>query len=132
MNTIYTDEKYPAQKETYQIIGAAMEIHRLLGKGFSEIVYKDALEFECREREIFYEREKEYSVNYKGKILPHRFYADFVVFDKVIVEVKCKKGILEDHMAQVLNYPAISKLEVGLLLNFYEKSLEHKRIVLGR
>ncbi len=130
--TSFESENYPLQEETYKIIGMAMEIHRILGKGFSEIVYKDALEYECKERGFFFEREKEYSVNYKGKILPHKFYADFVIFDKIIVEVKCKKGIIEDHYAQVLNYLAISKLEVGLLLNFHEKSLEQKRIVLTK
>jgi GxxExxY protein len=61
--------------------------------------------------------------------LAHKFYADFVVFDKIIVEVKCKKGILEDHYTQVINYLPISKSEVGLLFNFHEKSLEHKRII---
>lgn len=106
-----------------------MEIHRILGKGFSEIVYKDAFEYECKEQKISYKREKEYKVNYKGTILPHRFYADFVLFEKVIVEIKFKKGIVEEHYAQVMNYLAISKLEVGLLINFHEKSLEYKRII---
>jgi GxxExxY protein len=87
------------------------------------------MEYEFNERGIYFEREKAYSVNYKGKILAHKFYADFVVFDKIIVEVKCKKGIVEDHYTQVLNYLAISKLEVGLLFNFHEKSLEYKRII---
>lgn len=63
---------YPLQDETYKIIGIAMEIHRQLGKGFSEIVYKDAFEYEFRQQYIFFEREKEYSVNYKGIILPHK------------------------------------------------------------
>ena len=129
MNTQFGNDDYPLQEETYKIIGVAMEIHRILGKGFSEIVYKDVFEYECKERGIYFEREKEYLVNYKGKILAHKFYADFVVFDKIIIEIKCKKNILEDHYAQVLNYLAISKLEVGLLLNFHEKSLEHKRII---
>ena len=130
--TQYENEKYPLQDETYKIIGIAMEIHSVLGKGFSEIVYKDAFEYEFKMNKIFYEREKEYSVNYKGIILPHRFYADFVVYDKIIVEVKSKKGIVEEHYAQVLNYLAISKLEVGLLLNFHEKSLDYKRIILTK
>ena len=129
MNTQFANDDYPLQEETYKIIGVAMEIHRILGKGFSEIVYKDAFEYECSEQGIYLEREKEYTVNYKGKILPHKFYADFVVFDKIIVEIKSKKGIVEDHYAQVINYLAISKLDVGLLLNFHEKSLEHKRII---
>lgn len=129
---MYPNESYPLKDETFKIIGVAMEIHRILGKGFSEIVYKDAFEYECKEQDICFGREKEYTVNYKGKILPHRFFADFVLFDKIIVEIKSKKGILDDHYAQVLNYLAISKLEVGLLLNFHEKSLLQKRIVLSR
>jgi len=129
--TQYEGEMYPYQEETYKIIGIAMEIHRELGKGFSEIVYKDAYEYEFKQNGIFYEREKEYAVNYKGTILPHKFYADFVVFDKIILEVKSKKGIVEDHYAQVMNYLAISRLEIGLLINFHEKSLEYKRIIMS-
>jgi len=129
--TQYEGANYPYQEETYKIIGIAMEIHRELGKGFSEIVYKDAYEYEFKQNGIFYEREKEYAVNYKGTILPHKFYADFVVFDKIILEVKSKKGIVEDHYAQVMNYLAISKLEIGLLINFHEKSLEYKRIIMS-
>jgi len=122
--------KLSFQKEAYKIVGIAMEIHRLLGSGFSEIVYKDAFEYEFKSNHIFYQREKEYAVNYKGEMLPHKFYADFVVYDKIILEIKSKKGIVEDHFAQVINYLAISKLELGLLINFHEKSLEYKRIVL--
>ena len=88
MNSFFENDEYPLQKETYKIIGVAMEIHKILGKGFSEIVYKDAFEYEFNERGIYFEREKEYLVNYKGKILAHKFYADFVVFDKIIVEIK--------------------------------------------
>ena len=65
-------------------------------------------------------------------ILPHKFYSDFIVFDKIILEIKSKKGIVEDHYAQVINYLAISKLEVGLLINFHEKSLEYKRIIMSK
>lgn len=128
----FDSKNYPLQEETYEIIGIAMEIHRLLGKGFSEIVYKDAFEYEFKQNNIFYEREKEFSIKYKETILPHKFYADFVVFDKIILEVKSKRGVVDEHYAQVLNYLAISNLEVGLLINFHEKSLEHKRIVLSR
>jgi GxxExxY protein len=131
MNTLNPGENYPLKLDTFRIIGVAMEIHRTLGKGFSEIVYKDAFEFECREQDIPFVREKEFAVNYKGKILPHRFFADFVLFNKIIVQIKSWKGIIEDHYAQVINYLAISKLEVGLLLNFHEKSLEQRRIILS-
>ncbi|ARS42746.1 NADH:ubiquinone oxidoreductase [Sphingobacteriaceae bacterium GW460-11-11-14-LB5] len=129
MGDSYSDIDYPFQEECYLLIGITMEIHRILGKGFSEIVYKDALEFELRNRNIKYEREKEFSVNYKGTILKHKFYADFVVDDKVIIEVKSKSELINEHYAQVLNYLAISKLGIGLLINFNEKSLQYKRII---
>ncbi len=129
---LFENTEYPLQAETYKIIGIAMEIHRTLGKGFSEIVYKDAFEYEFKCQDINFEREKEFKVNYKGVILPHRFFADFVVDGKIILEIKSKKGIIEEHYAQVMNYLAISKTQVGLLINFHEKSLEHKRIVLTK
>lgn len=128
----YENENYPLKEETYTIIGIGMEIHRILGKGFSEIVYKDAFEYEFKRNGILYEREKEYTVQYKDVVLPHKFYADFVVFDTVILEIKSKKGIIEEHYAQVMNYLAISKSTIGLLLNFHEKSLEYKRIIMSR
>lgn len=107
-----------------------MEVHRVLGKGFSEIVYKDALEYEFNKKGIFFEREKEYLVRYKEKILPHKFYADFVVHNQVILEVKCASSLIEKHYAQVINYLTILKLSVGLILNFSETSLEYKRVIL--
>jgi len=85
------------KEEAYSIIGICMEVHNNLGPGFLEIVYKDALELEFFRSGIFYEREKEYSVSYKGIILPHNFYADFVVHNEIILEVKGKSGIAEDY-----------------------------------
>ena len=73
------------KEESYKIIGICMEVHNNLGAGFSEIVYKDALELELKKENIEYCREKEYTVNYKGIVLPHKFYADFVLFDKIIL-----------------------------------------------
>jgi len=125
-----TIEKYPLQQESYEMIGICMEIHRILGKGFAEIVYKDALSYELRSKGIPFEREKEYQVEYKKIILPHRFYADFVIFDKIILEVKAQKGIAEEQYAQVLNYLAVSGCKLGLLVNFGEGSLVVKRVVL--
>jgi GxxExxY protein len=84
---------FPLKEETYSIIGTCMEVHNNLGAGFLEIVYKDALEFEFNNNFIEHEREKEYAVKYKGIILPHKFYAGFVVFDKVILEIKGKKAL---------------------------------------
>ncbi len=107
-----------------------MEIHRILGRGFLEIVYKDALEHELQNRKIIYEREKEYKVEYKGIVLPHKFYADFVVFDDIIVEVKAQQGIAEEHYSQLINYLAVSKCKIGMIYNFGEPSLEIKRVIL--
>jgi GxxExxY protein len=90
------------KQETYEIIGKCMEVHKILGAGFSEIVYKDALEMEFKLANIFYEREKKYDVEYKGKILPHKFFADFVVNDKIILEVKGVKAFDDLHVAQCI------------------------------
>ena len=118
------------KEESYEIIGKCMEVHKNLGSGFLEIVYKDALEYEFKNAEIPYEREKEYIVIYKGMILPHKFYADFVVFDKIILEVKGISGITDEHIAQTINYLKVSENKLGLIVNFGELSLKYKRIVL--
>jgi len=92
------------KEESYQIIGICMEIHNYLGCGFSEVVYKDALEIEFKNAGINFEREKRYDVEYKGIILQHQFYADFVVFDKIILEIKGKSEIADSDLAQAVNY----------------------------
>ena len=115
--------------EAYKIVGICMEVHNNLGAGFLEIVYKDAVEFEFRRAGILYEREKEYVVNYKNTILPHKFYADFVVFDQVILEVKGKSGIAEEDIAQALNYLKVSGNRLALIVNFGELKLNYKRVV---
>ena len=107
-----------------------MEIHNILGKGFSEIVYKDALEYEFKNNNISFEREKEFCVKYKNIILPHKFYADFTVFNKIIIEVKSVDKIINENINQVINYLKVSNYKLGLLVNFNKNSLETKRIVL--
>jgi GxxExxY protein len=126
----YDEKEYPLQKESYQIIGICMEVHRILGKGLLEIVYKDAIEYEFKKKSIPYEREKKYEVEYKGIILPHCFFADFVVFDKIILEVKAQKDIVEEHYNWVINYLAISKCPLGLIVNLGENSLVTRRLIL--
>ena len=108
-----------------------MKVHRFLGHGFLEIVYKDAMQIEFAKEEIDYLREKEFDINYKGIILPHKFYADFFVMNSVIVEVKASyDGISNDFIAQTLNYLKVSDCSVGLIINFGKSSLEYKRLVL--
>ena len=118
------------ENETYKIIGICMEVHRNLGPGLLEVIYKDALEVEFKENDIPFEREKEYSIEYKGKILPHKFYADFVINENIILEVKAIKEFSTEHIAQILNYIKLSNSQVGLLVNFQTKSLQYKRYVI--
>ncbi|QSB26555.1 GxxExxY protein [Flavobacterium sp. CLA17] len=122
--------QYYKENETYKIIGICMEVHRNLGAGLLEIVYKDALEIEFKENNILFEREKEYSIEYKGKILPHKFYADFIINEDIVLEVKAIKEFSSEHIAQILNYIKLSNSEVGLLVNFQTKSLQYKRYIL--
>lgn len=118
------------KEEYYQVVGICMEIHRILGVGLSEIVYKDAMEYEFKTRNIPFEREKAFVVEYKDIILPHKFFADFVVFDKIILEVKACEAIVDPHITQTLNYIAIAKSRLGIIVNFGSESLEHKRVIL--
>ncbi len=106
-----------------------MEVHRHLGHGFLEVVYKDALEYEFKEAGIKYSRERQYDIWYKDIKLPHKFYADFVVFDKVVLEVKSSKAIANEHIAQSINYLRASDNKVALVVNFGRQSLEWKRLV---
>ena len=119
-------------EESFEIIGICMEVHNNLGPGFLEIVYKDALEYEFKKAGIEYQREKEYEVIYKDIILPHKFYADFVVFDKIILEVKAVNAISEKFIAQSINYLKVSDNKLALLVNFGELKLNYKRLVLDR
>lgn len=115
--------------ESYKIIGLCMEVHNNLGAGFLEIVYKDALEYEFKKANIPYEREKQYEVNYKDIVLPHMFFADFVVMDKIILEVKAVRGIADEFIAQSINYLKVSGNRLALIANFGELKLNYKRIV---
>ena len=118
------------ENKTYAIIGLCMQVHKILGHGFSEIVYKDALMLEARLKEIPVEREKELKIKYKQTILPHSFFADFVFFNDIIVEVKANSDAINNAaIAQTLNYLKASGCRVGLVINFGEKSLKHQRLI---
>ncbi len=118
------------ENKTYAIIGACMEVHRHLGHGLKETVYQDALEIELGLRSIPFVREKRYEVVYKGRVLKHYFVADFVCFDNIILELKAVGQLHSEHEKQTLNYMAIAKSQVGLLVNFGQGSLVHKRFIL--
>lgn len=118
------------KKETYRVIGLCMEVQKTLGLGFSEAVYKDAMEIELVSAEVPYSRETELSVEYKTKKLKHKFFADFICYENIIVEVKSSdKGIIDDYIAQTLNYLRVSGNAVGLIINFGKRKLEYKRLV---
>ncbi len=118
------------KEESYQTIGICMNIHRTLGMGLKEINYKDAMEIDFIEAGINFERERKFMVKYKDKVLRNPYYADFVLFDSIIVEIKSTTALVESHMAQALSYLAVSGMKLALLINFGERSLTWKRIVL--
>jgi GxxExxY protein len=124
MDDIYLKE------ESYRIIGLCMEVHKILGKGHSEVVYKDALEYEFKKNSIPFEREKIYEIEYKDIVLPRKYIADFVVYNEIIFEVKAISQLTNSDIKQTLNYLASSKNKLGLLANFGEDSLKYKRIIL--
>ena len=118
---------YP--NESYKINGAIFEVHKHLGPGLLEKVYQEALEKEFILQGIPYEREKEFSVLYKGETLEQKYIADFVCFDKIIVELKSVEDLLPIHTAQVLNYLCITGYELGFLVNFNARKVKPQRIV---
>lgn len=122
-------EEYIYKDENYTIVGILFEVHKNLGKGFSEIVYKDAIEYEFQQKNIAYQREKEFAVHYKETTLKHKFYADFVVYDKIILEIKTVDCFNNSHYNQCLNYLKVSKNKLAILANFNLVSLEYKRII---
>lgn len=118
------------RNETYQIIGAAMEVHKILGPGFLEAVYHEAMEIELTARKIPFESHKKLKIPYKTQILKQPYEADFLVYDKIIVEIKALESLITKHHAQVLNCLKATKKKVGLLMNFGEMSLVSKRFIL--
>ena len=117
------------KNETYSIIGAAMEVHKILGAGFLEAVYQEALEKEFILRNVPYEREKQLKISYKGQELSKYYFADFLCFEHIIVEVKALSSLNDEHLSQVINYLKATNNKIGLLLNFGQESLEFKRVI---
>ena len=112
---------------THEIIGAAMEVHRHLGNGFQEVVYQRALAIELGLRNIDFEREYTMDLKYKGYDIGTR-RVDFLVDNRIMVEIKAIIDLEDVHLAQAMNYVEAYKLEIGLLINFGAKSLQFKRV----
>ena len=121
--------RYKPDPQTYAIIGAAMEVHRVLGQGFLEAVYQEALAIELASRQIPCRREVPLEVRYKGQVLSTAYRADFVCYEEIIVEVKALERLSGREIAQVLNYLKATGFQRGLLINFGAPSLQVKRLV---
>lgn len=104
-----------------------MEVHKHLGNGFQEVVYQRALAIEMRIQGIEFSREHEMSLTYKGYDIGTR-RVDFFVEEKIMVEIKAVINLEDVHLAQAMNYVEAYNLEIGLLINFGAKSLQHKRV----
>lgn len=120
---------YKFTNETYNIIGAAMEVYNVLGYGFKEEIYQEALEKELSLRNIPFEHQPQIHIFYKGEQLEKFYQADLICYGKIIVELKALTELLGDSEQQLLNYLKATKMEVGMLLNFgAHTGLEHKRM----
>ena len=122
--------EYLFSDKTRNIIGAAIEVHKVLGPGFLEAVYHEALEIELGLRSIPFESHKRLQIPYKSNILAQPYEADFLIYNEIIVEIKALDKLIGKHHAQVLNYLKATGKKVGLLFNFGETSLITKRFVL--
>ena len=118
-----------ADARTFAIIGAAMEVHREIGCGFLEKVYRESLAVELAIRNIPFQREIELPVQYKGRRLEAIYKPDFICYESVIIEAEALSALSGVEVAQLLNYPKITGYKTGLLINFGVKTLEYKRYV---
>jgi len=123
---------YLYKKESYAIIGAAMEVYNQLGPGFLEIIYHDAMKIELSEQNIPFESEKPLTVCYRGLTLAHEYFADLICYGRILVELKAQKEIHDVHLAQVMNYLKATGLGLGYVINFgHPEKLQWKRVVMS-
>ena len=121
------NQKYKYSDITKKIIGCAMQVHSTLGSGFQEVIYQRALEIEMKLQGISFHREYEMEIYYKGYEVGKR-RADFFVENTVMVEIKTLTKLEDVHLAQAINYLEAYNMEIGLLINFGQRSLEFKRV----
>jgi GxxExxY protein len=122
---------YPESELTGKIIGCSMEVHRILGNGFQELIYQRALAVEMSQRKISFSREHEIPIFYKGEAVGSR-RVDFFVEGKIMLELKAIVRLEDVHLAQAINYLEAYKMQIGLLINFGARSLEFKRVMQPR
>ncbi|NQV36795.1 MAG: GxxExxY protein [Candidatus Marinimicrobia bacterium] len=119
----------PIYKElSYQIVGCAMEVHKVLGPGFLEKVYEEAFKVELELNNIKYASQAVFPVNYKNRHVKD-YICDLIIDDKVIIELKSIKAIGDLDRAQILNYLKVTNYKLGLIINFGSTSLEYERMV---
>ena len=116
-------------QRTYRIIGAAMEVHKVLGCGFLEAVYQEALQREFEHERIPFKSQPSIQIKYRGQLLNKSYQPGFICYDEVIVEIKAISNLTGLEEAQIINYLKATGFKIGLLFNFGSKSLEHKRLV---
>ena len=121
-------KEYPDSELTGKIIGCAMEVHRILGNGFQEVIYQRALAIEMANQGLEFSREHEMEINYKGEHIGLR-RVDFFVEGKIMVELKAIIQMEDVHLAQAINYLEAYGLSIGLLINFGSTSLQFKRVM---
>ena len=125
---IIVQDKYPESELTGKIIGCAMEVHKVLGSGFQEVIYQRALAIEMNHQHLAYSREHEMDIFYKGEKIGGR-RVDFFVEGKIMVELKAIIQLEDVHLAQAINYLEAYNMSIGLLINFGNKSLQFKRVM---
>ena len=117
------------EKESFDLIGVGMAVHRELANGYLEAVYQEAFAIELEERGIPFEREKQLRIQYRGHVLDKCYYADFVCHGKIVVELKAVPRLSSEHSAQVLNYLKATGSRLGFLFNFGAPSFQYKRLI---
>ena len=119
------------REESYQILGACFEVYKHMGCGFSEAVYQECLQIEFGLQNLPCQPHVQLSLSYKGNPLRTKFIPDFILFDKIVVELKSVSEILDEHRAQVFNYLRATRYHLGLLVNFgHHPQLQYQRIVI--
>jgi len=117
------------KEESYKIVGACMKVHRTLGAGFLEAVYQIALEKEFTSQNIPFSSQVKLPVFYEGESLGKYYVADFICYEKIVVEIKSASFISEPQEKQLINYLKATGKELGILVNFGAKSLQYKRVI---
>ena len=119
------------ERESYALVGAAIEMRKELGLGFLEPVYQEAYGYVLQDKKIPYRREVPLAIRFRNRILEKKYFADFLCYGKIIIEFKAVRQILPEHEAQLMNYLRCTGFHLGLLFNFGPTAFTHRRIISG-